>query len=149
MLKRVIEVLGTGLALTCGMIAHAPAGSCAGPDCGCGPAVAVAAVPCVPLVESYLVNQGPVYSGPGHYLRQTPDPEPCCYPSVGYVYSGYPYGVYDSGGYPRGFYSPYAGYPYAETYPYRRYAHWRQRSYHRVYRPTAMPYPRVPPGRFR
>jgi len=80
------------------------------------------AQPC-PVIESYLVNQGPVLSGPGHYLGQLEDARPCCYPDrypyVGFVYSGYPYGAFGpASGYPRGFYSPYTGYPFAEPYPY-------------------------------
>jgi hypothetical protein len=63
----------------------------------------------------YLVNQGPVFSGPGHDLpRQLPDAPPAAYPYVGFVYSGYPYGLQNSGGYPRGAYSPFTGYPYVE-----------------------------------
>jgi hypothetical protein len=70
--------------------------------------VAQVVAPCRPLGESYLVNQGPVFSGPGHYLRQLEDPAPCCYPYVGSVYSG-PYGAYGGS---------YAGYPHAAPYPY-------------------------------
>ena len=89
-------------------------------NCGCG--TVVAALPCPPI-ESYLVNQGPVLSGPGHYLGQLEEARPCCdiyrYPYVGFVYSGYPFGAFGPAtGYPRGFYSPYTGYPYAEPYPY-------------------------------
>jgi len=73
------------------------------------------APPCAPT-ESYLVNQGPVLSGPGHYLAQLEAAPPCCdiyrHPYVGFVYSGYP-----ASGYPRGFYNPYAGYPYVDGYP--------------------------------
>jgi hypothetical protein len=115
------------------MISPSGAGGCPGfgGDCGCGPAVAVA-VPCGPLVESYLVNQGPVFSGPGHYRHQLADPEPCCYPSVGPVFTGYPYGFNDSGGYPRGSYSPFTGYPYAEPAPYVSWSpHRRVRHYYR------------------
>jgi hypothetical protein len=108
-----------GMLLAAAAEAPARAGACSGfgANCGCGPAVEVVA-PCQPMVESYLVNQGSVFSGPGHYLHQLGDPDPCCYPSVGFVYSGYPYGAYGPGGYPRGFYSPYAGYPYADAVPY-------------------------------
>ena len=108
-----------GMLLTTAGGTPAPAGACSGfgANCGCGPAVEVV-TPCQPMVESYLVNQGPVFSGPGHYLHQLGEPDPCCYPSVGFVYSGYPYGAYGPGGYPRGFYSPDAGYPYADAVPY-------------------------------
>jgi hypothetical protein len=105
------------------MTAEAPAGACAGGmNCGCGAVVVEAAMPCPPT-ESYLVNQGPVLSGPGHYLGQLEAAPPCCdiyrYPYVGIVYSGYPFGTFGPAtGYPRGFYSPYTGDPYAEPYPY-------------------------------
>ena len=103
------------------MTADASAGACGGGmNCGCG--TVVAALPCPPI-ESYLVNQGPVLSGPGHYLGQLEEARPCCdiygYPYIGFVYSGYPFGAFGPAtGYPRGFYSPYTGYPYAEPYPY-------------------------------
>jgi hypothetical protein len=110
--------LAIAATLSLGTMAQAPAGSCPGfgANCGCGPVMVAA--PCGPVVESYLVDQGPVFSEPGHYLHQLADPQPCCYPYVGSVYTGYPYGAYGPGGYPRGAYSPYIGYPYAEPYPY-------------------------------
>jgi hypothetical protein len=115
---RHFTALAIAAILSLGMMTPAPAGSCPGfgANCGCGPVIEVAA-PCGPVVESYLVDQGPVFSGPGHYLHQLADPPPCCYPYVGPVYTGYPYGE-QGPGYARGFYSPYAGYPYAEPYPY-------------------------------
>jgi hypothetical protein len=118
--------------LCLGVMAQAPAGSCPGfgANCGCGPVAVEVVEPCRPVVESYLVDQGPVFSGPGHYLHQLADPPPCCYPYVGPVYTGYPYGEQGAGGYARGFYSPYAGYPYAEPYPYVG------RFHHRAARPT-------------
>ena len=67
----------------------------------------------VPPTEMYLVNQGPVFSGPGHALaRQAPD-----LPDV--QPGGYPYGLQNSGGYARGYYDPAIGYPYAEPMPRR------------------------------
>ncbi len=117
MIGRCLNLCAIAATLALGLVVEAFAGSCFGANCGCGPAIAVVE-PCRPLVESYLVNQGPVFSGPGHYLRQAEDPAPCCYPYVGFVYSGYPYGAYTQGVYPRGAYNPYAGYPYAEPYPY-------------------------------
>ena len=137
---RYIGVLAVAAMISLGMTGKVPAGGCPGlgANCGCGPALAVAQ-PCPPVVQSYLVNQGPVLSGPGHYLGQLEDAPPCCYPYVGFVYSGYPYGAYGPGGYPRGFYNPYIGYPYADPGPYIRYRHggarhhvWR--SYRRAYR---------------
>ena len=63
----------------------------------------------------YLLNQGPVFSGPGHDLpRQVSDAPPPAYPFVGIIYTGYPFGVETSGGYPRGMYSPFTGYPYVD-----------------------------------
>jgi hypothetical protein len=122
MTRYCLNLCAVAATLWLGLMTQAPAGGCPGfgANCGCGPVLAAVQVaePCRPLVESYLVNQGPVFSGPGHYLRQLEDPAPCCYPYVGFVYSGYPYGAYGPGGYPRGSYSPYAGYPYAEPYPY-------------------------------
>lgn len=51
----------------------------------CAPAVVVAQP--VEITPYYLVNQGPVYSGPGHYLWQLPEIEaPRDYPYVGNYY---------------------------------------------------------------
>jgi hypothetical protein len=130
--------VGVALLMLLGGLTQAPAGGCPGfgASCGCGPVVAVAP-PCQPLVESYLINQGPVLSGPGHYLNQLVDPAPCCYPYVGFVYSGYPYGAYGAGGYPRGFYNPYVGYPYAdEPPPYYRYGRFAHRAAYRHVAPS-------------
>ncbi len=131
---RYLSVLVLAAAAAAVAIAEdASAGACAGGgNCGCGAVVVEVAQPCPPI-ESYLVNQGPVLSGPGHYLGQLENAPPCCdiyrYPYVGFVYSGYPYGEFGPAtGYPRGFYSPFTGYPYAEPYPYfgrrpHRYGH--------------------------
>src|SRR6516165_2523039 len=72
-----IFAIAAGLAMV--LMPNAKAGWCGGANCGCG--VVVVAQPCAP--EMYLVNQGPVFSGPGHYLHQLADPPPCCYPYVG------------------------------------------------------------------
>ncbi len=95
--------------------------------CACGPAVLEP-----PLRgEMYVVNQGPVYSGPGPVLRQPHDFAPPYYPYVGYVYSGYPFGR-DRGGYPRGFYNPFVGYPFADPPPpYYRYRALQRRVHRR------------------
>jgi hypothetical protein len=127
---RFLSVFAIAASLSIALMPKAHAGWCGGgANCGCG--VVVVAQPCAP--EMYLVNQGPVFSGPGHYLHQLADSPPCCYPNVGFVYSGYPYGEYGPGGYPRGSYSPYVGYPYAEPYPaFGRWPHGRRhRHYHR------------------
>jgi hypothetical protein len=110
-----LSVLALAAVASSSVTRDASAGACG------GPATVELVQPCPP-VESYLVNQGPVLSGPGHYLGQLEEARPCCdvyrYPYVGFVYSGYPYGALGPGGYPRGSYSPYTGYPYAEPYPY-------------------------------
>src|SRR5260370_23250777 len=107
---RYFRVVAIAATLSLGMMSEVPAGACPGygANCGCGPVIEVAQ-PCPPVVQSYLVNQGPVLSGPGHYLGQLEDAPPCCYPYpyVGFVYSGYPYGAYGPGRYPRGLYNPY------------------------------------------
>jgi hypothetical protein len=100
MLDHRLTLLAAAAALSLGASAPALAGGC----CGGG--------------EFYPLNQGPVFSGPGHDLpRQLKDPSPPAYPYVGFVYSGYPYGLQNSGGYPRGMYSPFAGYPYVDPPP--------------------------------
>jgi hypothetical protein len=122
MLGHRFNMLAAAAALSVGLAGTAAAGGCCG----------VVGLPVV-TDEIYLVNQGPVFSGPGHALpRQLPDPVPVdggSYPYVGYVYSGYPYGLQNSGGYPRGFYSPFTGYPYADPPPYV------YRAYHGSVRP--------------
>jgi hypothetical protein len=82
----------------------------------CLPGVPVCVCP-VRAPEIYVVEQGPIFTGPGPCLRQPSDPPPAGYPYVGHIYTGYPYGEFGPGGYPRGFYSPYLGYPYAEPSP--------------------------------
>ncbi len=133
---RYLAACAVAATLWLGMVQPSSAG-CAdfGGNCGCAPAVEIAA-PCGAVIESYLVNQGPVFSGPGHYRHQLADPEPCCYPYVGPVFTGYPYGLNDSGGYPRGAYSPFAGYPYAEPAPYVSWSPYpvRHRHLYRRYR---------------
>ena len=135
---RYLAALAVAATSWLGMVGPSAAGCPGfGGDCGCAPAVEIAA-PCGPVIESYLVNQGPVFSGPGHYRHQLADSEPCCYPYVGPVFSGYPYGLNHSGGYPRGAYSPFVGYPYAEPAPYVSWSshpgmrrHFYHRHYHR------------------
>ena len=91
--------------------------------CGCGPTLPLGQQ----FIEPYdistgvcVVNQGPIFTGPGHYLaRERPNNVPGPYPYVGVVFTGYPYGLQSSGGYPRGLYSPYTGYPYSEPAPRR------------------------------
>lgn len=72
-------------------VTQAAAGCCPPivPNCGCGP-VAPVAPPLAVMPEVYVVNQGPVYSGPGPYVTQRNWIEgdqvaPFGYPYVGYV----------------------------------------------------------------
>jgi hypothetical protein len=126
-LQNRLQVLAAGAAALFAVVAQADAGCC--PTCGCA---AVAVGPAAAIEPMIVVNRGPQYSGPGHYLSgegpfvtevPQPRPGPGAYPYVGWVFTGYPYGQYNSGGYPRGAYSPFTGYPYAEPGPpdvYRR-----------------------------
>jgi len=123
MIERRRYLIAAAAALSLGIAGEARAGCCPAlqPACGCT------------LTEIYVVNQGPVVSGPGHHIRPTLDVMPAVlpgtYPYVGAVFTGYPYGFQDSGGYPRGLYSPFTGYPYAEPAPVRlswgRHRHYR------------------------
>ncbi len=126
MIERRLCLLAAAAALWLGIAGGARAGCC--PTCGCVSAALVAGP-----AQIWVVNQGPVFAGPGHHVRPgpelRPDVPPGSYPYVGPVYTGYPYGLQDSGGYPRGFYSPFIGYPYAEPAPAPLY--WGR---HRAYR---------------
>ena len=82
----------------------------------------------VAVTERSVVEQAPIFTGPGPCLRQPNEPAPAAYSYVGHVFTGYPYGEYGIGGCPRGFYSPYLGYPYAE--PYAPVPLWRHRPLH-------------------
>jgi hypothetical protein len=91
MTKRSLYIFAVGAVVSLAAAAPAAAGGCcpgrAAVDCACGP-------------DMYVVNQGPVFSGPGAFvsqIRDLPPPPPCCgsYPYVGFVYSGYPYGYYN------------------------------------------------------
>jgi hypothetical protein len=127
-IRHCFGVLATGAALAFAVAGDAAAGCCPAPaaDCSCGPVAALVPVVPVPVEQIYVVNQGPVFSGPGPYVRQFSEAAPAAYPYVGPVFAGYPYGLQNSGGYPRGYYSPYTGYPYAEPAPRHAYrAHYR------------------------
>ena len=135
MIRYHLGVLAAGIALSLGIVAPAAAACC-----GAVAAYPVLTVP--PIDPIYVVNRGPIFSGPGHYLsglgpfvREVPDVRPGPYPYVGPMFTGYPWGFQSSGGYPRGAYSPYIGYPYAEPAPPRPY-----RAYYRSVRG----YPRYP-----
>jgi hypothetical protein len=71
-------------------ITQAAANCCPVPaaPCGCGPLVAPVAVPAV-VPEMYVVNQGPVYSGPGSYVTQRNYIEGDQVAAIGYPYVGY------------------------------------------------------------
>jgi hypothetical protein len=94
------------MALTAFVSAAAVSQSMAGSCCGCG-------YYCAPppqvqiwgLSPSYVVNQGPVYSGPGFYTEPTYEGEAS---TADYPYVGY-------GDYPR-YYRPYDGGPYSDPY---------------------------------
>jgi len=127
MVEHRLKLFAVAAALSLGAVAQAAAGGCC-PElyggCGCGPTLPLGQQVIEPYDISsgvYVVNQGPILSGPGHYLaRERPNvPPPGGYPYVGVVFSGYPYGLQRSGGYPRGLYSPFTGYPYSEPAPRR------------------------------
>jgi hypothetical protein len=143
MVRHRLNVLAAAVALSLAAATEATAGGCCPEpynNCPCAPGAVLE--PYDASGGIYLVNQGPVYSGPGPALpRQAPDLVPAGYPYVGFVYSGYPYGLQNAGGYPRGFYSPYAGYPYAEPLGYRspkRMSYRPARVYHRPVGPRLM-----------
>jgi hypothetical protein len=86
-----LRFFAIGAIATLAGITQAAAGCCTPiiPNCGCGPAVAPVA-PLAAVPEMYVVNQGPVYSGPGPYVTQRNWIEgdqvaPIGYPYVGYV----------------------------------------------------------------
>ena len=112
MIDQRLKMLAAAAALSLGAVTQASAQCCPGSG------------------QAYLVNQGPVFSGPGQDLpRQVPDAPPPAYPYVGFVFSDYPYGLQSSGGYPRGMYSAYTGFPYVDPPPGRNapsYVNYRQ-----------------------
>jgi len=86
MVRNRLNVLAAGAALSLGIVSEAAAGCCPalGPNCACGPVLVQVLVP---APEIYVVNQGPVFSGPGPGIRQIPDGPPADYPYVGFVYN--------------------------------------------------------------
>jgi len=136
MFKRCVTSLAAIAVCAIAAAGQAAAGCC--PSCDCPPPVAVEHVVVAPVDPIYVVNRGPHFSGPGHYLSgfgpwvsAVPDPLPRPdYPYVGHVYAGYPYGQQSIGVYSRGFYSPYTGYPYADPPP-RVYRSYRGAGSHR------------------
>jgi hypothetical protein len=93
MVKQPLYLIAIGTAVVFGGAIEAAAGGC-----------------CTPI---YVVNQGPVRSGPGPFISQLPEPAPKpypgAYPYVGFVFSGYPYGYHDA----------WIGAPYADAMDYR------------------------------
>ena len=85
----------------------AMAGSCCGCASTCAPP---AQVQIWGLAPSFVVNQGPVYTGPGFYTGPTYEGEVS---TVDYPYVG-------TGDYPR-YYRPYDGGPYADPFRHRLY----------------------------
>lgn len=86
-----LRFFAIGAIATLAGITQAAAGCCPAivPNCGCGPVAPVVA-PLAVVPEMYVVNQGPVYSGPGPYVTQRNWIEgdqvaPIGYPYVGYV----------------------------------------------------------------
>jgi hypothetical protein len=120
-----LRLFAIGAIATLAGITQAAAGCCPVPvtTCGCGPVFAPA-VMAVPVPEMYVVNQGPVYSGPGPYVTQRNYIEGDQVAAIGYPYVGYvpaptvPRRFYYGGGYRRVVGGPYLGRPYIN--PWRR-----------------------------
>jgi hypothetical protein len=111
MFVRSLSLLALAAFVSAGAAPQAMAGSC----CGCANTCAPPAqVQIWGLSPSYVVNQGPVYSGPGFYTEPTYEGE---LSTVDYPYVG-------NGYYPR-YYRPYDGGPYADPF--------RHRVYHRYW----------------
>jgi hypothetical protein len=86
MVKHPLRLMAAAAAVWLGAAAPAAAGGCCpGGDaaCDCGPIAAPVAVQV--LTRSYVVEQGPLFSGPGHYVKQMPQAAPRKYPYVGYL----------------------------------------------------------------
>ncbi len=108
MFKYQFRLFAIGAAASLAMIAQAAA-QCCPPVVSpcCGPAV-------VAGPQMYVVNQGPVYSGPGSYVTQRNYIEGDQVAPIGYPYVGYVAGdaYAPSYGYYGGGYRGYAGRPY-------------------------------------
>jgi hypothetical protein len=113
MFARAFRLLPLAALAAASASATASAGCCPAPACGCAP----------PPVEMLIVNQGPVYSGPGPYVTQRNYIEgdqiaPKGFPYVGYV----PAETYLGGQryfYGRAFYARSIGGDYMVRYRYR------------------------------
>jgi hypothetical protein len=96
MVRRRLDMLAAAAALSLTAAAPAAAGGCCpAPYSNCPCAPLAVAEPFVAPSGIYVVNLGPVYSGPGPYLPREPSVNPLAlsggYPYVGSVYTGYPY----------------------------------------------------------
>jgi hypothetical protein len=107
MLARSLSLLALTAFVSAAAATQALAGSCCGCPYTCAPP---AQVQIWGLSPSFVVNQGPVYSGPGFYTAPTYEGEVS---TADYPYVG-------SGDYPR-YYRPYDGAPYAEPFRHRLY----------------------------
>ena len=101
MLDHTLRLLAIGAVATLSAATTAAAGCCPGgvSPCACPPVVLQQVV--APPVEILVVNQGPVYSGPGPYITQRNYIEgnqtaPYGYPYVGYVHADTYVGGYRS-----------------------------------------------------
>ncbi len=132
MVKQPLYLVAIGAAVSLGAVTEAAAGGCCpglATDCACGPVVVEQVLEPSDLRSPiYVVNQGPVFSGPGPMIWQVEDRAPKAYPGaypyVGFVYSGYPYG----------YYRPWIGGPYADPFDHRvvrRYSTRPVKVYHR------------------
>jgi hypothetical protein len=84
-----LRLFAIGAIATLAGVTQAAAGCCPPiiPNCGCGPVVAPVA-PVAVMPEVYVVNQGPVYSGPGPYVTQRNWIEGDQVAPIGYPYVG-------------------------------------------------------------
>ncbi len=108
MLQYRLRLFAIGAIATLAGITQAAAGCCPMPVATCG---------CGPVPEMYVVNQGPVYSGPGSYVTQRNYIEGDQVAAIGYPYVGYTPAptaprYYYGGGYRR-----VIGRPYVRPYP--------------------------------
>jgi hypothetical protein len=102
MIKHRLCPIAVAAVLSLGAATAAAAGGCCpdpAVDCVCDEVV-VAPMAIGLKGPIYVVNFGPVASGPGPMVWQpadkAPKPYPGNYPYVGFVFSGYPYGYYDA-----------------------------------------------------
>jgi hypothetical protein len=102
MLARSLSLMALTAFVSAAAVSQSMAGSCCG---GCGYSCAPPQVQIWGLSPSYVVNQGPVYTGPGFYTEPTYEGEAS---TADFPYVGY-------GDYPR-YYRPYDGGPYSDPY---------------------------------